>query len=92
MTYCRGCNKTVENIDYTAVCSSYGSGEWTIKCCYDCSDQKYEKPKFAFKKTGRTGREVVEDLNLDCWRCGKINCKHFNDFKNTGIAVDCLAV
>lgn len=50
------------------------------------------KPKFAFKKTGRTGREVVEDLNLECWRCGKINCKHFNDFKKTGIAVDCLGL
>jgi len=64
MPYCHFCEETVESIDYTAECSEYPYRNWTEKCCYNCSDEGnalfWIKKRFAFKKTGRSGKEVIE--------------------------------
>lgn len=52
----------------TAECSSYGKGNWTKKCCWDCSDQKHDwiekKKKELTEKLTKQRKETKDFLKM----------------------------
>lgn len=60
---CRVCETYQPNTDYTCEMSEYPTGNWLEPCCWNCSDEKYEKEEKEKLEKMKTPKKTTTKKN-----------------------------